>query len=76
MNYTRSISGRRELTRCGFVGINCLEAGRFCALARRARAGGGAGRRSGRGRAPAPVFSERWRPLGFGDGLSREEAAL
>lgn len=73
---TRSSSGRRELRRCGFVSINYLEAGWLCALARHAAGPGDArergGRRSGRG----AFFSERWRPLGFGDGPSREEAAL
>lgn len=48
---TRSGPGRRELKPPGFVSVNCLEAGWFPRLARRARAGAGLGdARSGAGR--------------------------
>lgn len=43
MSSTRSGPGRRELKPPGFVSINCLEAGWFPTLARRAQAGVGLG---------------------------------
>lgn len=77
VNYTRSDSGRRELKRSGFVSINCLEAGLFFTLARRARAGGRAGEmpRSGAGGSAGPGRQSRPREHSGGR-FSRSDGGL
>lgn len=69
---TRSGPGRRELKLPGFVSINCLEAGWFPTLARRARAGavlGDARQRGGTGHSGGG-FSWSHGGLGAGPGAA------
>lgn len=73
---TRSGPGRRELKPPGFVSINCLEAGWFPTLARRARAGAGLGDARRRGGTGCSGGSFSWSHSGLGAGPGAAGEAL